>query len=451
MLLTVVFGVAIDHAVGDQMQDLAARVGVRVLAPGTSDARTLRAATARIPYEKMSARSRQRAAKIVEQLSQYRRMPSLQYEVDPDIYLYLMRNPDAAVSTWRVMGISQLQMTQAGTFEYRASAIDGSVGIADVLWRDHHQCLFIAEGMYNSPLLPASINASALVWLQFRFVKTDDGRTVVNQQVETFIYFPSAAIEAIAKVASRLTNTILDRNVFEVSLYARMMSQAARRDPDWLSEVAARMDGVPAQRRSELIQLASRYQGPNTDAAMAPFRKPQDSGPVTGPMNLGVSYSNAVPASNLSSSPAGAVFVMRAPLPPVQVRAQSTAPETRSVDDQPVRDGNSELPGRPHNSSEPATQSTTIAQQQSRIVEPSARLARSAQAVAQVPPGPATAEVPMSKSGTPTASRPLRESSDRKDSAVARNAGAERQSRSETTAESNLPPAVESQLPGLCD
>ena len=63
-------------------------------------------------------------------------------------------------------------------------------------------------------------------WLQYRFVKDPNGQPLVNQQVETFIHFPSGAINTIAKLASRVTNTIIDRNAFEVSLYARMMSQA---------------------------------------------------------------------------------------------------------------------------------------------------------------------------------------------------------------------------------
>ncbi|GAB5440793.1 MAG: hypothetical protein Fues2KO_11420 [Fuerstiella sp.] len=318
MLLTTVFSITGGHATGDQIEDLAARVGVNVIASGTSDQRALQSAASRIPYPKMSVRSRERVAKIVQNLSQYRRMPSLQYEVNPDMYLYLMRHPDVAVSTWRVMGISQLQMFQKDTFEFAASAIDGSEGIADVVWRDHHQCLFIAEGQYNSPLLPTSINASALVWLQFRFVKTDEGRTLVNQQVETFIHFPSAAIETIARMASRITNTILDRNVFEVSLYARMMSQATEKDPAWLAEVAARMDGVDAARRTELAALANSARSFNSRSPLTADRSLLNSvseNPTTHAANA-MQYPATHGTATGWKSAGRPVLVMKAPLPP---------------------------------------------------------------------------------------------------------------------------------------
>lgn len=238
------------------LQELAAKVGVRILAEATSDKQMLTYTKQRMPFNRMSVGARERANEILNDLSQYRRMPSLQYPVDPNIYQYLINHPDVAVSTWRAMGISQLQMSQVADFEFTASAADGSAGEADVLWRDGNQCLFIVEGKYSSPILPTAIEASALVWLQYRFVRDNKGGYLVNQQVETFIRFPSAAIDTLAKMATRLTNTILDRNVFEVSLYARMMSQASVKDPVWIEQVADRMDGVPAQRKIELVRVS---------------------------------------------------------------------------------------------------------------------------------------------------------------------------------------------------
>lgn len=266
-----------DRCQAADLEQLAQKVGVRVLAAATSDKDVLAYTRSRLPYSRMSQGARQRANEILNDLSQYRRMPSLQYPVNPAIYQYLISNPDVAVATWRAMGISKLKMWQTSQFEYDAAAIDGSNGSADVLWRDGNQCLFIVEGRYNSPLLPNSIEASALVWLQYRFVTDGDGQPMVNQQVETFIRFPSAAIETIARLATRVTNTILDRNVFEVSLYARMMSQAAAKDPSWVAQVAKRMDGVPEHRQTELTNLA--YGRSDIAASGATHRSPSTSTP----------------------------------------------------------------------------------------------------------------------------------------------------------------------------
>ncbi len=252
-----------------RLEDLAQQVGVSILEDATSEKKVLESTKQRVPYGKMSRNAQARAAHILDNVSQYRRMPSLQYRINPNIYQYLINHPDVAISTWRVMGISTLQMWQTSEFKYEAKATDGSTGTADILWRDSNQCLFIVEGKYQSPLLPGSIEASALVWLQFRFVEGKDGSLLVNQQVETFLYFPSTAIDAIAKLTSRLTSSILDRNVFEVSLYARMMTKAAEKEPQWIEQLAERLDGVPLQRRRELASI-SRGLNPDT-AVMQPL------------------------------------------------------------------------------------------------------------------------------------------------------------------------------------
>ena len=245
----------------DQLEELAQRVGVRILVEATSERAAQDKAKSQLPYSKMSPGARQRASELVARSSQYRRMPCLQYQVDRGMYQYLIAQPDVAISTWRVMGISQLQMTQTADFEFEASSPDGSHGEADVLWRDANQCVFIVKGAYRTPLLPSTIHASALVWLRYRFVEDENGATLVNQQIETFLHFPSGAIDTIARLASSVTNTILDRNVFEVSLYARMMSRAAETEPEWIEQLAERMDGVADQRRIELVQVSRAKNG----------------------------------------------------------------------------------------------------------------------------------------------------------------------------------------------
>lgn len=268
VILTNIVFVRPTIATDARVKDLAAKAGVRILRDSSSDKSLQRQSAGQVPLQRMSQRSQQRAQFLLDNTSQYRRMPTLQYEVDASLYQYLINHPDVAIATWRVMGISKLNMWQTAPFEYKAEATDGSKGRADVLWRDANQCLFVVEGAYHSPLLPSAIEASALVWLRYRFERTSDNRVVVNQQIETFINFPSAAIETIAKLASMVTNSILDRNVMEVSLYAQMMSRAVQRDPRWVEEVADRMESVPDQRKAELCRVA-RGQNPYQDEGLA--------------------------------------------------------------------------------------------------------------------------------------------------------------------------------------
>jgi len=237
------------------INELAERVGIRIAADGRSDKRLRKQSIKQIPTRNMSASSRNRVTKVVDECAQYRRLPELHYVVEPKMYEYLVEHPDVAVSTWRAMEISTVQLWQTGPVEYEASAPDGSLGKATLLYRDRSQCLMLCDGTYSSPLLPKPITAAGLLWLRYDYRPDQDGQILVRQRLDVFVSFPSATARAMAVLASPITNMMLDRNAFEISLYARMMSQAADRDPEWVENIASRLEGVLPQRRQELASL----------------------------------------------------------------------------------------------------------------------------------------------------------------------------------------------------
>jgi len=238
------------------MDELAKKVGVRIVAQGQSGKRLRRQNEKRIPWKGVAQRDRQQVSEVLDKCAQYRRLPELQYRVQPQMYRYLIDHPDVAVSTWRTMEISRLQLWESGPKTFKTTAPDGSTGTARVVYRDASQCLALCNGTYHSPLLPKPITASALIWLRYKLLKDRQGDIQVRQTLDVFVSFPSATARTVAALASPITNVIMDRNAFEVSLYARMMSQAAERDPKWLQDLAVRMEGVQPQRRHELASFA---------------------------------------------------------------------------------------------------------------------------------------------------------------------------------------------------
>lgn len=241
---------------GDQLQDLAEKVGIRILASGDSSGDAQKKTASSVPLNQLTAEHRLRAKKILDGCSQYRRLPSLQYAIDEPIYRYFLQHPDVAVSTWRVMGISRFEMWQTGPQVFEAQAIDGSEGVVDILYQDPHQMLLICDGNYHNPLLPKALEASALIWLRLSCSPNAEGSQTVTQKADVFVRFPSPGVSAVAKMLSPVTNSMMDRNLFEVSLYGSMMSRAVRDEPGWIVQVAEQMEGVLPQRKGELISIA---------------------------------------------------------------------------------------------------------------------------------------------------------------------------------------------------
>ncbi|MEI7699154.1 MAG: hypothetical protein WCK86_05115 [Planctomycetia bacterium] len=240
----------------DQLEEMAKKAGIRIIRPGDSTAPTQKSAGSAIPLNRLSQEDRKRAAEVIQNCNQFRRLPSLQYSIDEPIYRYLLEHPDVAVSTWRVMGISQFEMWQTGPMEFEAAAVDGSEGLADILYRDESQTLFICEGSYHHLLLPRPLQASALIWFRAEYQPHESGTHVVTQHADVFVHFPSAGVAGLAKVLTPVTNSLMDRNIFEVSLYASLMSRGVRDEPEWIVDLAEDMQGVLPQRKGELIAVA---------------------------------------------------------------------------------------------------------------------------------------------------------------------------------------------------
>lgn len=73
------------------------------------------------PTERHDAQNRQRAQVIIALPQSICRPPTLQYTIDEPMFRYLLKHPDVAVSTWRVMGISRFEMWQTGENEFEGA------------------------------------------------------------------------------------------------------------------------------------------------------------------------------------------------------------------------------------------------------------------------------------------------------------------------------------------
>lgn len=224
---------------------------------GSSSPTAKKAALASIPLEQLAPEQKQRAAALLKASSFYRRLPKVTFSIEPDVYNYFLAHPDVAVSIWRAMKISKLQMWQTGRFEYEADAGDGSTGALEVLYAGPEKMLVVCNGIYKSPMFAKPIEARSLLLLQTSFFRETDGLVYVTHRADLFVEFPSQTIDVVAKIFSPLTVAMTDRTFSEISLFLKMMSLAMQRRPDWVEQIADRMDGVADVRKTQILELTS--------------------------------------------------------------------------------------------------------------------------------------------------------------------------------------------------
>lgn len=231
---------------------------VQVLQKGTSDRAAMSAAIAQVPLAQMTPANRERARRVMDNVSMFRSMPTIRIPVDHDVYQFFVDHPDVAVSTWRALDVSQCQLWQTGPASFEADLGDGSFGVVDVLHKTPGDVVIIGDGEFKSPLLSSPIKAVGVMHLKTKYVTLKDGKTETISHATLFVNFPSQTIETAAKIISPFTNMVIDRNFQEVGLYAHMMTQAMRNQPGWIEMVAGQLDGILERNRTGLMEVTAR-------------------------------------------------------------------------------------------------------------------------------------------------------------------------------------------------
>lgn len=224
---------------------------------GISTAAARKLAQAAIPLDRLSPENHKTVSQLLKNVSFYRRLPKVTFAIEPEVYNYFVAHPDVAVSIWRAMKISKLQMWQTGRYDYEAETDDGSSGILDVVYAGPEQHLVICDGQYKSPLFSKPIAARSLMLLQTGFSKEPDGTIYCTHRADLWVTFPSQTVDAVSKIFSPLAVTMTDRTFTEISLFLKMMSLAMSRRPDWVEQIAQKMDGIPDLRKEQLRQLTT--------------------------------------------------------------------------------------------------------------------------------------------------------------------------------------------------
>ncbi|HVJ84877.1 MAG TPA: hypothetical protein VM452_04485, partial [Caulifigura sp.] len=235
----------------------AADVAVDIVQQGTSAKAVRESARAAVPVNQLTAEHQRLAQSVLGDISLFRRLPTVKAKLDPRVYQYFLDAPDAAVSIWRVLGISKLELKQTSAGVYQADTGDGSSGTVSLLRRTPTSCIVFCDGLFKSPVLTKPIKARALVTLNAVIEPHADGTATVTHTADMFVSFPSLAVETIAKLVSPLSYKYADRNIEEITSFLRMMDVSMSRQPGWIEQIAQLMDGISAEKNRQLLQLTA--------------------------------------------------------------------------------------------------------------------------------------------------------------------------------------------------
>lgn len=121
----------------------------------------------------------------------------------------------------------------------------------DILYQDNNQMVFVCQGSSRQSSITASHGSCRTDLVSKAVYNAAKSGRLANRDAKGGCVraISSSGVSAIAKVLTPVLHTLMDRNLFEVSLYGSMMSRAVRDEPEWVIQVAQQMEGVLPQRK----------------------------------------------------------------------------------------------------------------------------------------------------------------------------------------------------------
>lgn len=218
---------------------------------------------------------RQPVQQVLSDATLYRRLPTTVVDCHPELFSYMAQNPEVLVEIWRLLGVSQAQLTRTGDRTFAISDGGGTTGRMTVVELNcddsaQNRMVMLVDGKYESAPFHRPITAQCVLLLRSGSMKEDDGRRYVAARLDSFVRFDRTSLELIAKAVHPLVGKTADRNFTDTLNFMSNFSYTAERRPDAVSRLVEQLDGVDAGKRRRLSELAYKCADESTAAPIRP-------------------------------------------------------------------------------------------------------------------------------------------------------------------------------------
>ena len=210
-----------------------------------------------IPFSKLSATSQAKINSVLKHTSIYRRLPVQKTDCDPDLYLFLVRNPEVVVNIWQVMNISKCTLERTGASTLDASDGLGTTAKLEYLHSSRDLQIIYSEGRYEGPMFSKAVQGKCLCIMRSSYSREANGRHYVTSRLDTFIRLDNVGVELLAKTFQPIVGRAADYNFTETTRFVGSLSRTAEIHGEGVERLAVKLDHVTPERRNEFVTLSS--------------------------------------------------------------------------------------------------------------------------------------------------------------------------------------------------
>jgi hypothetical protein len=208
-------------------------------------------APARVAVDDVPAAVRDKVRGVLDQATLTTRGPVEVFTCRPEVYFWLLENPDQAVRLWRMIGAkcTDIEREPGDGFCWRDA--QGSKVRWDTVLKTPRQRVWYAEGKVNpGPLLP-TVDVQAVAVLNHTEGTDAAGRPAVRHQIDLYVKTDSRAVALAAKVIGASSPRVAEQYVGQMEMFFAALAWYLDQHPQKAEEMFAELRKPPTPVRGK--------------------------------------------------------------------------------------------------------------------------------------------------------------------------------------------------------
>jgi hypothetical protein len=238
---------------------LSALAGMALLWPGPASAQLLlfgnknneqaqrMQAAALVPLDSLPPAYRDKVSQVVGKPTVYTKGAQETFEAQPELYRWLLDNPDRAVVAWKRLGAKCVDIQRRGPNQFGWSDTQGS----EVVWTAIHTGpnlhVWFAEGQVKPGVLFPMVPVQCVAMIRHGIVKQDEDGATIQHQADVFAYSDSKTAAVVTRMLGPSVPRLAKQGVGQLQMFFGALAWYCHEHPDRADKLL-RPDPKPVKR-----------------------------------------------------------------------------------------------------------------------------------------------------------------------------------------------------------
>jgi hypothetical protein len=213
-----------------------------------------------LPLQELTAESRRKIMAVCENPSIFRRLPQKTVDCDPDLFRFLIRNPEVVVNIWQLMGFSSYVAQRVGPYLWKGDDGTGTQGDVELIYGTEDLHVLYGDGFYEGSLLKRKVTGRCVLILQSGYGQDSARRPLVGSRLDVFLQLDNVGADLIARTLAPWVGKVADANFSESCKFAAKVSQTAEQNGPGMQRLADKLSSVEPAVRQEFVRVSTAVQ-----------------------------------------------------------------------------------------------------------------------------------------------------------------------------------------------